>query len=75
MWVEQVLMLVYRIRTYKEKKWSLRKGNSINNFYKVTNLLGEGVLLFDIFLEHFSIGVDTGLGSILDSKLFGFSTD
>jgi len=42
---------------------------------KVTNLLGEGVLLLGILLEHFSIGVDIGLGSILDSKWFGFSTN
>jgi len=37
--------------------------------------LGEGVLLLAILLEHFSVGVDIGLGNILDSKLFCFSTD
>jgi len=42
---------------------------------KLTNLLGEGVLLLGILLEHFSVGVDIGLGNILDSKLFGFSTN
>jgi len=36
--------------------------------------LGEGVLLLGTLLEHFS-GVDIGLGNILDSKLFGFSTN
>jgi len=41
----------------------------------VTNLLGEGVLLIGILLEHFSVGVDIGLGNILDSKLLDFSTN
>jgi len=41
------------------------------NNYKITNLLGDGVLLLGILLGHF-VGVDIGLGSILDSKLLGF---
>jgi len=73
LWVEQVLLLVYKIQTYIIKKKLITEKRQFNS--KVTNLLGEGVLLLGILFEHFSVGVDIGLGSILDSKFFGFSTN
>jgi len=45
------------------------------NNCKVTDLLGDGVLLFKTFFGHFSIGGVEGLGNIFDVKLSGFSSD